>query len=311
MYYFSYKNGDMKALCSVITIFLLMFPVISLPAFSKDKSGTDKNKYPSCYNPGIKVDGNSSDWPSSYLYCNFEAKVFYAATNDSSNLFLFVQILDPSQQMSLYRNGLTIYIDPLGKKKKDCSLNVKFRMQGPGAKQPGRPGKDDQKQFLHDSVMPPPNGTKKPGPGKTRAVSTILTTAGFKTGFNGTGSILAGDNEISAAAAIDSANVLTIEAKIPLEAFLKNPWISSNLTMFFETNIESRNQDQHMVQDQPGQMPDQELGDRPGGGHPEGGDMGGGGNRMGHHGGPSSGMESQDLSKTYHIWHKFSLANRE
>jgi hypothetical protein len=325
----------MKTLRPAIIFFLLIYPMISNWAYANSAPGDDKtkNKYPACYNPGINVDGNASDWPSGDLYCNFDAKVFYAATNDTSDLFLFVQVLDPSQQMSLYKNGLTIYIDPQGKKKKECSLNLKFRLQRLGDKQPDRPGIENHGRLPHDSVPPPQdqispgqtthrnpspqNGTNMIGSRKPRPVSTILTTGGFKTGFNGTGSILAGEDEISAAAAIDSANVLTIEAKVPLQAFQKNPRLSCNLTMGFETTTEIRNHDQGGFEDQPGPMPGQQYGERPGsgsipgGGHSEGGDTPGGGKRMEHQGGPQPGMDNQDQSKTYRIWHKFSLAKNK
>jgi hypothetical protein len=323
----------MKVLRFFSSIIYLGCLILPFSLYSATESKSDKKtKYPVLYNPGIKVDGNAQDWPSRYLYCNFDAKVFYATANDTSDLCLCIKVLDPTEHMSLIKNGLTIFLDPLGKKKKDYALNIKFTMERHREKPPDRFEDNNLNRFPHDSLprksiqrgfqggLPGQNVPKiQQGMNNSHMVSTIFTINGFHLRADSAGSHGFEDNEIQIAASIDTLNDLVIEARVPLSAFRINPWVSGNMSMGFEITSEKQMPHPPGTPNQPrrmGQMPGSDngpsfsAGGMPGGQH-QGGGAPGGDLGMGAHGGPPVGMDNENQSKTYYIWHKFSLAHQK
>ena len=106
--------------------FILITPLAGycIDTISMKKSGS---RFPEYYIRGLSVDGNPADWPESMFYDNNDAKVLYAVANDSSHLFICIQVMDMSEQMNLIHGGLTIWVDPKGKKKESCAVNYFFQ----------------------------------------------------------------------------------------------------------------------------------------------------------------------------------------
>ncbi len=73
----------------------------------------------------IKVDGKMGDWenvPTRYLE---KEESVVGLANDSSNLYVMLRFRDPMYARTVHQSGITLYVDPNGKKKKDFEL--KFR----------------------------------------------------------------------------------------------------------------------------------------------------------------------------------------
>src|SRR5215216_913690 len=67
--------------------------------------------------PTIKVDGNAQDWGDSLRYFNEDRKLNYALANDQTTLYAAIKITDKMDQMRSLNAGITLSIDPNGKKK--------------------------------------------------------------------------------------------------------------------------------------------------------------------------------------------------
>ncbi len=265
--------------------------------FKAGASGGE-DKYPSFRATGVRVDGSLKDWPEPVLHCNYEAKVFYAAGNDSTYLYIAFQIMDFSEQRRIQRDGLLVWFDPSGKKKKDCSIlfSIGPPMQGqaPGAPPHGKTGN------------PPPDQYRTLNPLIPRKASAAMKCKGFAQPYNGD---LAGgglDSEMEGIFATDSAGGLVLEARIPLKAFLQDPRKSPCMAVGSEIS-----EMEPPKGDEPDGMPDGGMGsDRMGGGNmgPGGrpgegpGGEPGKGSPAGGPGGPG-----QNQAKSYKIWYRFTI----
>jgi hypothetical protein len=67
--------------------------------------------------PKIVIDGDIKEWGDSLRYYNAEKKINYAIANTKDTLYMAVRINDRSEQIRILKAGLTITIDPKGKKK--------------------------------------------------------------------------------------------------------------------------------------------------------------------------------------------------
>ncbi|NMC42785.1 MAG: hypothetical protein GYA46_02605 [candidate division Zixibacteria bacterium] len=70
----------------------------------------------------IQVDGARIGWPDRSILFFSEEEVFIGATNDADNLYLILQFRNPDWARWIRMGGLTIYVDPEGKKGKDFKL---------------------------------------------------------------------------------------------------------------------------------------------------------------------------------------------
>ncbi|MDP4281294.1 MAG: hypothetical protein Q8867_04015, partial [Bacteroidota bacterium] len=191
----------------------------------------------------------------------------------------------------------------------------------------GGPGSNQMKPPQGDSLPPsilkgnPPKKQGKMMP-RQRAFSFpgIITTEGFRDGFNSTWIPGKGKDDFSAFFAYDSTGALILEVRVPVNAFQIDPRNSDCVAMGFEITSMGGGMGQGgFGGPQGGGM--QGPGGRQGGGHVEGGIQGGpggsgmgggdrmgGGSGMGEPGGGHSGGGFQEESKTYKIWHKFIFA---
>lgn len=65
----------------------------------------------------MKVDGQATEWPKPLQFYNNVTKLFYTIANDKENIYVIVSVPDPQSQMKIMRSGITISLNPTGKKK--------------------------------------------------------------------------------------------------------------------------------------------------------------------------------------------------
>lgn len=66
---------------------------------------------------GIVIDGDAKEWGDPLSYTDTKTKLNYTLTNDKDNLYLILKTKDLVQQANILGGGLSIGIDPKGKKK--------------------------------------------------------------------------------------------------------------------------------------------------------------------------------------------------
>ena len=292
------------------------------------KSGSG---FPEFYIRGLSVDGNPADWPENMFYDDNDAKVLYAVANDSSNLFICIQVMDLSEQLNLIHGGLTVWVDPKGKKKESCAVNYLFQpvnsenddVARTETKLPQAQGSNPQSPYAHSNSMQggttqSQQGVKKAKPRKFKGT---IETSGFAEDYKGEKADEDTLKTFSSALAYDTTGVLIFEAMIPLKAFPVDPRHSKCLSMGFQLNKTSLGSGQSKQGEQPNgssQHGTNGSGGMSGGGMHGGGmhgSMGGGGGMHGggghggnNHGNNQGNYNPQNDSKSIKIWHKFSLA---
>lgn len=70
----------------------------------------------------MPVDGTRIGWPDGSILFFSKEEVFIGATNDADNLYLVLQFRNPDWARWIRMGGLTVYLDPEGKKGKDFKL---------------------------------------------------------------------------------------------------------------------------------------------------------------------------------------------
>jgi YD repeat-containing protein len=243
----------------------------------------------------IAIDGDIKEWGDSLRYYNAEKKINYAIANTKDTLYMAVRINDRSEQIRILKAGLTITIDPKGKKKEDYSITFPLNIGGKVSlsdlqnkdEAPGEVTQQERDELMRERITTL-RGIKAVGFKDIEGeMITTSNTYGFQTAVN-----------------YDDKGYLVCEAAIPLSFFhvddpAKNEW-SFNFRI---------NGLQHKA---PGQSGDQD-GSGSHGGRGGSGGMGGGGG--GHHGGrggshaATTGDEGHDaLFKSEDFWEKFYLA---
>lgn len=316
-----------RVIISILIIGCCIIPVGG-KAMKPGIDGRNKNDVPSWYKTDLVIDGSCADWSSRMFYCHFDAKVFYAAANDKSHLYICLQVLDPSEQSAILRDGLVIRLNPEGKKKEACSVRLTCGSPVSRGHGPGTPGSDHPMKPEHDTVPPPqgirengmpPSGGDRPELRSHAMSSPVgIKLEGFREGDHAGVPQGPMDRDFRAAISTDSTGALIVEVMIPLNAFPMDPWQSDCFCLGFSvTSSGSGN-----GADAP--PPAMQGGHQGGGGMPggspggggmqgsgmQGGGPGGRGMQGGGPGGSPEGMGSQDQSKTYKIWYKFALARQ-
>ncbi|HPS73769.1 MAG TPA: hypothetical protein PLD52_05690 [Bacteroidales bacterium] len=288
-----------------VIISILIFGCYIIPLGGKAmKTGVDggnKTEVPSWYKTDLIIDGSCADWSSRMFYCRFDAKVFYAAANDNSHLFICLQVLDPSEQSAILHDGLVIRLNPEGKKKEACSVQLTCGSPMSMGHGPGAPGSD--RPVLRSHAMNSAVGIKLEG---------------FREGDHTGVPQDPMDRDFRAAISTDSTGALIVEVMIPLNAFPKDPWQSDCFCLGF--SVTSSGSGNGADAPPPTMQGDHQGGGGMPGGNPggsgmqgggmQGGGPGGRGMQGGGPGGSPEGMGSQDQSKTYKIWYKFALARQ-
>lgn len=65
----------------------------------------------------IHIDGQATEWPKPLQFYNNDTKLFYTIANNKDTLFLIVSVPDKISQQRILRSGLSVSINPTGKKK--------------------------------------------------------------------------------------------------------------------------------------------------------------------------------------------------
>jgi hypothetical protein len=76
----------------------------------------------------VVVDGDDSEWPNPYPHYDSKAMLSYAVSNDHDNLYISVKANDPMIERKLLVGGLTVWIDPTGKKEE--LLAIQYPQKG-------------------------------------------------------------------------------------------------------------------------------------------------------------------------------------
>lgn len=251
----------------------------------------------------INIDGSIKEWGDSLRYYNDEKKLNYALANDKDYLYAAIRITDKMDKIKVLNAGITLTIDPKGKRKD--AFMVTFPLSAPDEKPDfpkPRAGDTEITQADRDELM-------RERITKLRYIKVV----GFK---DIEGDIITTSNTYGIKAAInyDAEGNLIYEAAIPLSFFhagndaFKNEWAFN-----FKINGFKR------------PAGEAGAGEGDGGGFGGGrggrGSMGGGrmgdarGGRGGGRGGMGGGMGrgqmggSSEIQKSIDFWEKFYLAN--
>lgn len=71
----------------------------------------------------LKIDGSASEWKDDLLNAEKKAKVDYAFRNDADFLYVLFRFNDLKYLSTIEATGMTLWIDVLGKKKKNLGVN--------------------------------------------------------------------------------------------------------------------------------------------------------------------------------------------
>ncbi|MEN0056682.1 MAG: hypothetical protein AAGC65_23590 [Mucilaginibacter sp.] len=254
----------------------------------------------------ITVDGSLKDWGDSLRYYNDEKKFYYTLANDKTNLYAAIRIPERMDQMKTLHAGITLGIDPHGKKKETFSITFPLADPGSPLEFPkpqndnnGEITKEDRDELMRERVT------------KLRNIKV----EGFK---DIEGDMITTSNTYGIKAAIDydEKGDLVYELAIPLQFFhvdekdmAKNEWAFN-----FKINGVQRPAGAAASGDHQGGsgMSGMGMGGGRGG---RGGGMGGGGGRGGRGGRGGGGMGGggnsethSEMSKSSDFWEKFYLA---
>jgi hypothetical protein len=274
---------------------LLLLVVITITLTNLVKAQTKQTLLPPP--PTVTIDGSLADWGDSLRYHNNEKNLSYTLANDKENLYVVMRFSDRLEQARVLNAGITLSIDPHGKKKETFAMT--FPLRYPGSPAPAFTGRKDDGGDV----------TKEEREELMRERITTLRSikmTGFKDIEN---EMITTSNTYGIKAAIDydAAGNLVCEAAIPLKFFHaddipKNEW-AFNFKINGLQKTERGNQG----------------GDTQGGGRGSRGGMGGGGGGMGGgrggrgggmRGGNSTGSDADrsEIFKSIDFWGKFQLA---
>jgi hypothetical protein len=239
----------------------------------------------------IAVDGDIKEWGDSLRYYNAEKQLNYALANDKDNLYMAIKIVDRAEQTKVLKEGLTLSIDPKGKKKETFSITFPLNVQG------GSPVVDAKNIDMGQITQEERDQLQQ------ERITTLrgIKVAGFK---DIEGDMITTSNTYGIQTAInyDDAGDLICEAAIPLKFFHADGSAKSEWAFNFKINGIKR----------PAPS-DADAGQQSQGGHGGRGGGGGGGGRGGHGGKGGAnksglGEDQTEMAKSEDFWEKFYLA---
>src|ERR1700739_4386842 len=120
MFRFTFFN---LALMNTPTTRVLYIIIILSAAFSRsfaqNKPAVNTLQQPPA---NIKVDGDLKDWGDSLRYYNADKKLYFSLANSKDTLYMAIRINDRSEQTRILHAGLTLTIDPKGRKKEAFTI---------------------------------------------------------------------------------------------------------------------------------------------------------------------------------------------
>ncbi|HEX3386667.1 MAG TPA: hypothetical protein VHS53_15815 [Mucilaginibacter sp.] len=248
---------------------------------------------------GITVDGDLKDWGDSLRYYNEDKKLYYSLANTKDTLYMAIRINDRSEQTRILHAGLTLSIDPKGRKKE--TFTVTFPLSATNANTyKALAMQEDTGKFTEDA-------RDEEMKAKLTKLSQVKVT-GFK---DVESDMITTSNTYGFKNAIDfdKDGNMVYELAIPLALFhaedpYKNEWAFN-----FKINGITRPGSEHadpkndgLSQGGPGGM------GRGGRGGGMGGGRGGHGGRGGQQNNSGQSSDHSELSKSVDFWAKFFLA---
>ncbi len=173
----------------------------------------------------VKVDGNASEWESMKYFCT-KNKLTYTVSNDSNNLYICITTLDRTTQIKILRAGMELSIDTTGKNRSQLVISYPLAQNKGDRKAEQRQEINNQGESGSISMM-----KKKLSPEQS-----TMNLFGFKHTINGVSPINI-KNGINVSMGIDSSQVLTYEASIPLRTFYKASLEPNDTNRVFGFNI--------------------------------------------------------------------------
>jgi len=156
-----------------------------------------------------KLDGYTTEWPSGLFEINKETTIGYAIDNDAEFLFVTLRIPDERIQIKMMRLGMKFFIDLKGKKKEAMGIAFPIKSEQPvknkedqgESKQP----RDDQRSYDFKTLK------------KMLALNLLyMNVFGFEGSKPQDQGLMIRD-KANLAFAWDSANIMSIEYRIPLK----------------------------------------------------------------------------------------------
>ncbi|WP_166586230.1 hypothetical protein [Mucilaginibacter agri] len=261
----------------------------------------------------ITIDGSLKDWGDSLRYYNEDKKIYYTLANDKDNLYMAIRVNDRTEQIRIIGAGLTLSVNPKGKKKEQYSIT--FPVGGTdnqpafggagsngGDKQPNPDelDKQDREEMMRARMTKLRNIQVTGFPDIESDIITTANTYGIKVALN-----------------LDESGQLVYEAAIPLKFFHADAPDKSEWAFNIKINGVT-----HPNANKTAGSPDGGMGGGHGGmgggggrGGMGGGGMGGGrhggggmgGGRGGMGGGAQGSTDHSEMSKSVDFWEKFYL----
>jgi hypothetical protein len=159
----------------------------------------------------VVADGMATEWEIPLRYYSKGGKVGCAVSNDNTNLYVCIRSSDQETRMKMIRSGMTVAIDTSGKKANLFSINY------PIAKERALHSREEMKAMRSSETQVSSFPSRKQ---RILQDQTTMNISGFINTQNGENPLktLSG---ITVCMNLDSFDVFTYEAVIPLKTFYK------------------------------------------------------------------------------------------
>lgn len=270
------------------------------------------------------IDGYNKEWASPLPRFDKKTSFSYDVANDDKNLYLIIRVTDASIQQQLVSNGLEIWINTEGKKKKTTGISYPLPMttekkDGDKTAQ-GQQGQSSQQRDGGEMAGGPgfdgfpggPDGQKGnvANQGETRPTRFVIQKDLILTGFLiENGQQPARGCPVRTAISLDESACMVYELAIPFNTFYKEQLEADDANAVFSLGFIIKKSDTSTSSSSTGMR---QMGGM--GGGPMGGGMGGGpggsmGGPSGMSGGPMGGM-TDTSNEEKKCWIKFTLGLR-
>ena len=221
----------------------------------------------------IDIDGKNKEWSSPLPNYDKNTGINYSVANDVNNLYFILRITDVSTIKQITQNGLEIWINKYGKKKKITGVTFPLPMKTMEVQKRDRPAEQQGEspemrpkmgQEMNPGIKPEMN-RKGPLPNKELMLTGFLINNGIQPVLG---------CRVRAAAAIDDSGCLIYELAVPFNTFYKEKLDQEDSATKFYIGFIIKNADSSSDEEIPsGRM----MGGPGGGGGMMGGPGGGGG----------------------------------
>jgi YD repeat-containing protein len=272
--------------------YFAFFAIIQLSSVSSGNAQSTTTATLQAPPKNIVVDGSIKEWSDSLRYFNTERQLNYDLANSKDTLYMAIRVNDKSEQTRILKAGITLGINPKGKKKEIFSITFPLNTgeSGPLLERQKDDSGDITKQdrdALKAALLTSLRGIKVEGFKDIEGnMITTSNTYGIKTGID-----------------YDDKGYLICEAAIPLALLHTDDAAKTEWAFNFKINGIVR----PAAPGGEGQESSGGRGGRGGGGR---GGRGGGGGRGGRGGNPggAGATDRSVLSKSEDFWEKFYLA---